>query len=58
MLAQTRGSSFAIEVAGERHAPLRESEDDPRDQAPDHHAHLEACRATSTSRREPNMPET
>jgi hypothetical protein len=41
MLAQTRGSSFAIEVADERRAPLHESEDDPRDQAPSHHTLLE-----------------
>jgi hypothetical protein len=41
MLAQVRGSSFAIEVAGERHAPLHESKNHPRDQAPDHHALLE-----------------
>jgi hypothetical protein len=41
MLAQTRGSSFAIDVADERRAPLRKSEDDPRDQAPGHHTLLE-----------------
>jgi hypothetical protein len=41
MLAQTRGSSFTIEVAGERHAPLYEIEDDPCDQAPGHHTLLE-----------------
>jgi hypothetical protein len=41
MLAQARGSSFAIEVADERRAPLHESEDDPRDQAPGHYTLLE-----------------
>jgi hypothetical protein len=41
MLAQARGSSFAIEVAGKRHAPLYEIEDDPGDQTPGHHTLLE-----------------
>jgi len=44
MLAEARGSSFAIQVADERRAPLHESEDDPRDQAPEHHGVLEMLR--------------
>jgi hypothetical protein len=46
MLAQARRRTLSVEIAGERHATLRESQDDPSDQSPDHDALLEVrCEA-------------
>jgi hypothetical protein len=38
VLAQTRRGSFAVDVAGESHATLRDGEDEPGDQAPEGHS--------------------